>query len=156
MVQEKIDSIKEKADTVSSTIGVSLPAVLPMIVPVVVPVTNAINSTTAPVVSNLSATSTAEVKSAVEATVKTVSEAGKEINKTLDSAQTLVDGNNLLGAIQKVKEATEATQTAEKKVEDTKKVLDDAVKSGSIATTPAIEAIVPSLAKPVASTTTKL
>ncbi|MBI4427405.1 MAG: hypothetical protein HY569_02910 [Candidatus Magasanikbacteria bacterium] len=60
---------------------------------------------------------------------------GQESQKTLEEAKVLVEGNHLLEAISKVKDATQAAEQAERTVVEVKKAV-DAVNSGVLNNTP--------------------
>ena len=60
---------------------------------------------------------------------------GQESQKTLEEAKVLVDGNHLLEAMGKVKDATQAAEEAERTVVEVKKAV-DAVSSGVLNSQP--------------------
>ena len=96
-------------------------------------VVSASSSTTAVVSSTLSvivsstvkiSTSTTDVvniKGAIEETTKKVVQTGEDVKKSLEKAQELMNNNQLLEALEKVKEVNQATNEAQNSFEEVKK-----------------------------------
>jgi len=93
---------------------------------VVVTSTLSVVTSTEEIVSVTTVVVSTTVKEMVDEVVKTVGEAGEVVKGDLAEAQDLVDNNQLLEAIQKVKEANDVSNEAEKVVGEVKKVVKEA------------------------------
>ena len=76
-----------------------------------------------------SAASVAEVKEAVQAAGQKVDEAAKKGGETIEAAKTLIEQNDLKGALKKVQELGEVKQRAQAVVSEVKQVVSESVKT---------------------------